>query len=97
MHLKFEPISRQQSASIHVSNSSKTWLRRENIALLPWPAKNPYLNPIENVCGSLVRDIYKHGKQYATINELKDGILKTWENLDVNYITVVSIHPPNFE
>ncbi|KAJ3645742.1 hypothetical protein Zmor_001859 [Zophobas morio] len=71
-------IFQQDYASIHVFNSSKTWFQRQNIALLLWPAESPDLKPIQNVWGSL-------GKQYATVNELKDGILTTWENLDVNY------------
>ena len=44
----------QDNASIPVSNSSKPWFQRENIVLLPWS-----LNPIENVWGSLVREVYK--------------------------------------
>ncbi|WP_181013619.1 transposase, partial [Enterobacter cloacae complex sp. 2DZ2F20B] len=78
-------IFQQNNASIHVFNLSKTWFQRENIALLPWRAKSPDLNPIENVWGSLVREVYKDGKQYATVNELKHGILTAWQNLDVNY------------
>ena len=43
-----EFIFQQDNATIHTSSSTKTWLARNNINVLDWPACSPDINPIEN-------------------------------------------------
>ncbi|PIC13704.1 hypothetical protein B9Z55_027567 [Caenorhabditis nigoni] len=69
----------QDNASIHSSNSTKNWFAAKGIKVLDWPACSPDLNPIENLWGSLVRRVYKNGKQYGSIQELKDALQKEWD------------------
>ena len=48
------------------------------IEILPWPARSPDLNPIENVWEWLSNEIYKEGNKYNTVNDLKNAILRAW-------------------
>lgn len=77
----------QDNASIHRSASTLQYLAEEGIALLhDWPACSPDINPIENLWGLLVRDIYRDNRQFATVNELKHAILASWDNIGVQVL-----------
>ena len=76
----------QDNAPIHVSRSTKAWLRRKNIPLLDWPANSPDLNPMENLWGILVRRIYAENKQYQSVGELKMAIVAAWQSVEQEVI-----------
>jgi hypothetical protein len=48
------------------------------MAKLKWPAKSPDLNPIENLWGIMVRQVYAGGRQYNTIEELRVAVEASW-------------------
>ena len=50
--------------------------------VLKWPAHSPDLNPIENMWGLLAGEVYSNGKQYFSVQELKDALNKAWKKLD---------------
>ncbi|GMF43390.1 unnamed protein product [Phytophthora fragariaefolia] len=77
-------IFQHDNASIHASKSTKAFLKSCKIDVLDWPALSPDLNPIENVWGILARAVYRGGKQYMTVDELKSAILREWENLGLS-------------
>lgn len=79
-------ILQQDGATIHTSGKTMQWITSQNIEVLPWPAKSPDLNIIENVWGMLARSVYLGGKQYNTVNELKNAIVRSWSQIDQNYI-----------
>ena len=54
--------------------------------ILPWPARSPDVNPIENAWGWLTHQVYKNGKQYDTVADLKTAILKAWEEIPGEYL-----------
>ncbi|KHJ88717.1 hypothetical protein OESDEN_11487 [Oesophagostomum dentatum] len=76
----------QDNATIHVSNATKSWLRRYDINTLDWPACSPDLNPIENLWGIILRRIYANNRQFNTVNELKDAISRARMELDVTVL-----------
>lgn len=80
----------QNNASVHRSASTLQYLAQNKIAVFRWPACSPDLNPIENLWGLLVRSVYPDNKQYATVNELKDAILRAWEGLNMNTLERLS-------
>uniref|UniRef100_A0A8R1E899 Uncharacterized protein n=1 Tax=Caenorhabditis japonica TaxID=281687 RepID=A0A8R1E899_CAEJA len=45
-----------------------------------------YLNPIENVWALLARAVYRHGKQFQTVGELKDAVTEEWDKLQSSYL-----------
>ena len=65
----------QDNASVHASASTKQWLTSNKIPLMDWPARSPDINPIENLWGSLVRDVYADCQQFKTSEELKSDFL----------------------
>lgn len=75
-------IFQQGNASIHASRFTKQYFLQKKIRLLDWPSKSPDLNPIENLWGILVRDVYRNGKQYNSVPELKEAILKAWVKVE---------------
>jgi len=54
--------------------------------VLPWPAKSPDLNVIENVWGILARLVYENGRQFANHDELIRQINVKWNLITTNYL-----------
>ena len=71
----------QDNAAVHTSRRSVEWFREKGIEVLPWPAKSPDLNPIENVWYLLSRKVYGGGTQYYSVEELTKAILKAWDEI----------------
>lgn len=74
-------IFQQDNASIHVSKQTKAWFAENNVPVMDWPACSPDLNPIENLWGLLASEVYKHGRQFNTISDLKDCIKDSWRKI----------------
>ena len=70
------------NAPIHASRSTREWFSRHQIALLPWPAHSPDLNPIENVWGFMVRKIYANNARFHDVRELKESVIDAWHHVD---------------
>ncbi|CAD7082548.1 unnamed protein product [Hermetia illucens] len=90
-----EVIFQQNNASVHVSRSIKAWLEANSIATLEWPACSPALNPIENVWGWLVRQIYSQDKEYSSRNELKEAIERAGHELTPQMLSKYIHSMPN--
>jgi transposase len=78
-------IFMHDNAPIHASASTRAWLADRHVRVLPWPARSPDLNPIENVWSAMSRMVYADGKQYSTIDELKTAILCAWARISAEY------------
>jgi hypothetical protein len=74
-------IFQQDNASIHSAYDTLDWLKANKVEVLDWPANSPDLNITENVWGKLVRDVYENGRQFSSIQDLKEQILRSWEKL----------------
>jgi hypothetical protein len=68
-------IFQQDNAPIHKAKTTIDWFIQRKIALLPWPAQSPDLNPIANVWGLLARLVYEGGRQFNNLTDLKNEIL----------------------
>jgi len=77
-------IFQHDNAAIHRSASTKDYLERNGVRVLDWPSRSPDLNPIENLWGIMVRDVYAHGRQYNTLRELKTAIQAAWAKLSLD-------------
>ena len=75
-------LFQQDNAPIHILDSTKAWFQANNIGVLKWPPKSPDMNPVENLWGILVRKIYENGKQYSTVEELKNVNEAAWSSID---------------
>lgn len=81
-----EFIFQQDNAPVHTAKATMEYLEAMGINVLPWPARSPDLNPIENAWGWLTGAVYQDGKQYDTVTELKTAILKAWHELPVELL-----------
>lgn len=73
----------QDNAAIHVSAETTAFLLSKNVRVLPWPARSPDCNPMENVWGLLTHDVYANGKQYDSVDQLKTAILEAWGRISL--------------
>ena len=89
--LSDQDIFQQDNAPIHVSKESKEYFSAQNTALLEWPSLSPDLNPIENVWGIMVREVYGEGKQYEDKESLKKAIKIAWENVTLTTLEKLSM------
>ena len=81
-------VFQQDNCSIHTAKMTMDWLFDMDIDVLPWPAKSPDLNIIENVWGWLVRDVYSENRQFESHEDLKEAIVWAWEKSHLNACSV---------
>lgn len=79
-------IFQQDNASVHTATIVNDWFKDHKIEKLNFPARSPDLNIIENVWGVLSREVYKGGKQYTDVNQLKVAIRTAWKKMSQKYI-----------
>ena len=86
-------IFQQHNASVHTSRLVQSYFNEINISILPWPARSPDLDIIENcktyswrICG---------WKLYQHVQELKNAIVREWDALSQNYIQKLYKSIPN--
>ena len=81
-----EHVFQQDNASVHVLASTRTWLEAKKLPILSWPAKSLDLSPIENAWSQLVRHVYRDGRQFNNVIELKKAISEEWDKIDQTYL-----------
>lgn len=74
-------IFQQDNAPSHSSRQTKQWFEDKGIDFMRWPAKSPDLNPIENLWGILARTVYKNARQFSNVEELKEVVMRAWEEI----------------
>lgn len=72
----------QDNASIHSAKFTKQFFASKNVPLLEWPAVSPDLNPVENLWSILSQQVYKNGRQFDTLKDLKEAIKEEWAKID---------------
>lgn len=77
-----DPIFQQDNCRCHVARTTLQWFVDRNIQVMTWPAYSPDLNPIENLWGILTRRVYEGGRQYNSIDELKNAVIHCWEEIE---------------
>jgi transposase len=74
-------LFQHDNASIHASRMTKQWLEEQEIDVMVWPARSPDFNPIENLWSIVARKVYEDCRQFHTVTELKEMILKCWSEI----------------
>ncbi len=76
----------QDNAAAHSALHTRDFFADEGITDLPWPAKSPDMNCIENAWGELSRRLYDGGRQFDTVSDLREALFYEWDKLDLEYI-----------
>lgn len=75
-------VFRQDDAPFHTATAGKTWFQNFEAELPPWTISRPDLKPIENLWGTLAREVYDQEKPHTeNIVELKTGIESAWADI----------------
>lgn len=83
---EFDLIFQQDNASVHVSRSTKAFFEAHNVTVLKWPACSPDLNPVENIWGWLVQQVYRDNTQYSSLGELRTAIEVAWAQITPDFL-----------
>lgn len=78
-------IFQHDNSPIHTARVVRNWLDQNEIDVLPWAAKSPDLNPIENIWGFMTKKIYNHEFRPRNREELSQAIQNEWNNLEEDY------------
>lgn len=87
-------VFQQDNAAIHNGRLTKDFFQENNVALLDHPACSPDLNPIENIWGWMAREVYKNGRQFQTVDALREAIFTTWSNVPSSLVGTVASSMP---
>lgn len=82
-------IFQQDNAPCHRANLTMEWMEMKGINIMEWPSRSPDLNPIENLWGILSSKVYSGGKQYNNVQDLKNAIIRSWD--EINDDTIKSL------
>ena len=64
----------QDGAATHTAKLTREYFIEEKIHELPWVARSPDMNPIENIWGTFVRALYKEGQQFDNLDDLREAL-----------------------
>ena len=67
-------------AAAHNAVYTREWFTEEGITEMEWVAHSTDMNCTENLWGNLAHAVYKHGRQFDTIEYLKECLRYEWEN-----------------
>ena len=78
MELKFQ----RDNAPIHVSGETMEWFEEHGVDIFDHPSCSPDLNPMENLWGILVREVYANNRQYDDVETSQNAIFEAWDNIN---------------
>ena len=67
-------ILQDDDVLVHQSKVVTSWIRRNGITRLDWPAQSLDLNPIDNLCMVLKKAISKRNSASRTVADLKTDV-----------------------
>ena len=83
------------NAPIHSAKNTLEWLKTNNISTIDCDPRSPDMNPVENVWSLLVNEVYAGGKQYETVKDLKNSLLKAWNRISMDSLSSLIKFMPN--
>jgi len=83
------------NARIHIAENVRILAQEIDIHFIYNIPYSPDLNPMENLWGIIVRDIYANNRQYQCIQDLRIAILQAWNRIDKTTILNLMNSMPN--
>ena len=79
-------VFQQDNAPAHTAKFTNDFFMEEENTDMDWPLRSPNMNVIENAWGELSRRLYYGGRQFDTVDDLKEALYYEWDKLDLEYI-----------
>ena len=79
-------VLQQDRAPCHTSKFTRGYFATASITDVEWPHRSSDMNCIENCWGQLSQAVYKEGRQFDDVDELKECLTYEWENLSMDYV-----------
>ena len=79
-------LFQDDGASVHTAKIIKEYKSLNGMKTLPWPAKSPDLNIIENLWFILKHDIQKVVHEIKSVDQLKRAVLASWGRISQQYV-----------
>jgi Transposase and inactivated derivatives len=76
----------QDNARVHTAKVAQEELIKENINILPWPARSPDLNPIENLWFMIENNLRKRRPFPTNLAQLEKMIRDEWGALPLKFL-----------
>ena len=74
-------LFQQDNAAALIAKVTQELVCSEGLDVLPWPAKSPDLNIVEDIRGWLLRRVYYGFRKFENVDDLKECITFEWEKL----------------
>jgi hypothetical protein len=71
----------QDNSKVHKARSVINWIEQHDIRHIDFPRLSPDLNVIENIWAQLTNRMYRNGRSFETLEQLKGAIEEEWNNL----------------
>lgn len=71
----------QDGERAHTTNFTRKWFIDMDIYVMDWHAFLQQFNPGENLCAEMTRKVYKNGRRYQTVEQLKYTVLQAWDGI----------------
>jgi hypothetical protein len=59
------------------------------VNVLPWTARSPDLNPIENLWSIRTRHVYANGRQFDNVRDLTAALYEAWDAIEMKVLTTL--------
>ena len=79
------PFMQQHNARPHTARHTQGFLHRNNVQLLPWPARSPDLSPIEHLWGHLGRRV-RENHDVDVVRDLERALRVEWARIPLRDI-----------
>lgn len=83
--LRHARLFQQDNARPHTARHTQDVLRRNNVAVLPWPSKSPDLSPIEHMWDQLGHKIRKRN-DVTTVRDLERALHEEWRRIPLQVV-----------
>ena len=78
-----------------MSAYTKEYLFDMDISAIDWPSRSPEINPDESLLPILGREVYKQGRQFESIEDLKEALLLCRDAIWINVLRNIINSMPN--
>ncbi len=57
-----------------------------DVNVMDWPSRSPDQNPIENLWAILAKELYKNGRQFDCLDDLKEALILAWDAIELEIL-----------